>query len=281
MNCPNCGTLIKNKNTKNCEYCGYLLDFDNEIKEEVTSREYYGSFKIKKEECEDIFSKWLAKLKLSKNNAHSVSLIKEIKPYYLPSYLMNGSGKIKFLYRVSRQIIIKPTDPNKEPIKQIVVTDPKRREFVFGPVAKNLLGTREIDEYSFNLLLPFKYETYINKKQENFECLPITIEKVVATAKFKKHLAKEYEPRLKEQDGDRVQIDDTNVELNLTEDDLYYLPIYKGIYNYKNKPFLFYINAESGKISGTYPLSKGKVMSIIFIVLIIFIIGVLIVLNFV
>lgn len=52
-------------------------------------------------------------------------------------------------------------------------------------------------------------------------------------------------------------------DLNLQRDGVNYalMPVWQYLYRYKDKTYLFHVNGQTGKVIGTTPVSKAKVLS--------------------
>ena len=70
--------------------------------------------------------------------------------------------------------------------------------------------------------------------------------------------------------GDTQQVLSTDIELSEEKFKHILLPIYVSSYNYSGKEYRFYVNGQTGKISGTRPYSFWKifflVLTIVFII---------------
>lgn len=284
LHCKNCGAnqhVEENYKSLHCVYCGEPLILEDTQIEGWILPGALVPFKIDKRKAQQIFKNWVSNIWFAPNKLKRAALSAEgLHGLYVPYWTFDGN--LKATYQGSRgQYYYETRQVNtSEGIKQQRVQ--KIRWYpasgqVSGFIDDILISAsrkkqQEIPEkiayWNLKELLPFD-DRYLSG---------FVTEKYTVSLKDGHHSsfleAKDIAYGWIRNDigGDTQQI--SYADIKITDETFKHilLPVYISAYRYSGKAYYFYINGQTGQISGKYPVSFWKVFFLIVAVILLIVI---------
>lgn len=259
--CKNCGAVLMTDaltTSTRCSFCDSPMVIGDRLTGELAPS-YVVPFKISKEAAKVEFDKWRKKAWFAPSGFKKMARLKELAGQYVPFwlYILNSRGE---LYCTGVKI--------RTYSRGDYVYTEKKYYDVYRKYDIDLRGipadaSKKMDDEVMDKLEPFKYE-----ELEEFD-----------TSYLAGYLAEKYDyndeqmyPRVKERaekytnefvDGSLKQYDSTTSKTNRfnvyhCKSDYVLLPIWMFNYNYKDKDYMFTMNAQTGKVVGRPPISIPK-----------------------
>lgn len=279
--CQKCGaTFLLQEQTlaTSCPYCG--TPTITEFIRDITPKSLV-PFRITKEQAQQQFQQWAKKRWLAPRKFHlHLENNKNLQGYYLPYWTYDsyttthyqGMRGDVYYVTVTRSVMI-----NGRPTQQ-TVREPRIRwtpksgtvqvgfdDITIG-ATKNFsrIILDAIEPWDTTTLVPFKEkylsgfeaEEYTIALDNGFEYAKMKIDTIV-----RQHIRRDI-------GGDQQQINHLQTIYNNTTYKSILLPLWATSFEWKNQEYHYAINGQTGKISGEYPYSYGKIALIIITIII-------------
>lgn len=286
LHCKNCGAnqhVEENYKSLHCVYCSMPLIVEDAYKEDWIIPGAVLPFQIDQEKAHVVFKNWVQKLWFAPNKLKKATLDpKNTKGLYLPYWTFDAqldatyTGQRGQYYYVTKTV---GSGKNRRTVQERRTRWYPASGSVSGFVDDTLTKAskqrsgiipRKISKWNLKLLKPF---------DSSFLAGFIT-EKYTITLK-EGHIESEKEARIiadrwarRDIGGDTQRV--SSINMKLTEETFKHilLPVYVSAYKFKGKLYNFYVNGESGALSGKRPYSFWKIF--FFVLMILSIIGLII-----
>ena len=232
-----------------CPFCGSEQTESKPLQEQIEFPTHYYAFSQSEAEADAAYRKFANSKFWAPNEIRSASL--ELRKLYLPAWIWQGKIESHYAGLVSSM-----TRSGKRPISG---TDTRFIDQNLVPASQALRSSE------LNAIRPFEGSTVEFDPKDNH--IPFEIAQL--TREFAKSKAQSV------MQGRHIHhIRATNSMSNLNVSSIYhdlegqpfFLPIYIGVYRYKETPYRIIINGLNGNFVGTSPISWVKVMIAIVIV---------------
>lgn len=259
--CDSCGgEIIVDETTSSatCPYCGNNLVVSKELSGDLKPNVVI-PFKNDKETVQANLKKFFKKKPLLPGSFSKENVIEEIKPLYVPFWLFDADveGKVRFKGETTRHY--SDAYYNYTETKYYSIVREGRIAFDHVPVdgskkmENKLMESIEPYDYSeavdFNVayLAGFAADRYDVSKDETFNR---------ATERFRDGTINAFRDDISGYDN--VSVTDSNIQLSNTKAKYALYPVWILNTKWRDKPYRFAVNGQTGKIAGNLPVSVGK-----------------------
>lgn len=259
--CDSCGgEIIVDETTSSatCPYCGNNLVVSKELSGDLKPNVVI-PFKNDKETVQANLKKFFKKKPLLPGSFSKENVIEEIKPLYVPFWLFDADveGKVRFKGETTRHY--SDAYYNYTETKYYSIVREGRIAFDHVPVdgskkmENKLMESIEPYDYSeavdFNIayLAGFAADRYDVSKDETFNR---------ATERFRDGTINAFRSDISGYDN--VSVTDSNIQLSNTNAKYALYPVWILNTKWRDKPYRFAVNGQTGKIAGNLPVSVGK-----------------------
>lgn len=230
-------------------------------------------FAVSDQEASELFQKWIKKKWFCPKLAKESAKAKAFKGVYFPYWTFDTQTSSDYTARYGKDRQVKKGDKT-ETVTDWYSTRGHYKEFiddelVLASTSNNQSMLRGIEPFRTEENKAYKPEYLAGFAAERYSVgLESAWEKAKSAikSKLRSHVSDKVR---KEQDADRVQ----DVVLQTTFDDITYkyllLPVWISNFKYNDKVYQFMVNGQTGKISGSSPVSAFKVALTILIVILI------------
>lgn len=286
LHCKNCGAnqhVEENYKSLHCVYCSMPLIVEDAYKEDWIIPGAVLPFQINQEKAHTVFNNWVKKLWFAPNKLKKATLDpKNTKGLYMPYWTFDAqldatyTGQRGQYYYVTKTV---GSGKNRRTVQE--------RRTQWYPVSGSISGfvddilekaskqrsgiiPKKISKWNLKLLKPFDSSFlagFITEKHT------ITLnDGHIEAEKEAKAIADRWARR--DIGGDTQRVSSLNMKLTQETFKHILLPVYVSAYKFKGKSYNFFVNGESGKLSGKRPYSFWKIF--FFILFIIGVIGLII-----
>lgn len=285
ISCEKCGAnqhIEENYKSLHCVYCTTPLVLENTQKEEWIVPGAIIPFQIDKNESSRIFSGWIKKLWFAPNKIKKASLdLKNTKGLYLPYWTFDAQLFASYKGQRGEYYYVNVPYTTTENGRTVRRTKRERRthwyyangeinSFIDDTLIKATYQQKnkipiKVSNWKLNDLKPFKNDYLKGFVTEKYT-IPLKNGHLESVQEAK-YIAR----RLAKQDigGDTQKIDAIDIKLSEETFKHILLPVYINSYTYKNKVYNFYINGQTGSISGKRPYSVWKITLLVLVIAII------------
>ncbi len=282
LNCKNCGAnqhVEENYKSLHCVYCGEPLILEDLYKEDWILPGAVVPFQLDKKKAQQIFKKWVNGIWFAPNKLKRAALDPEgLHGLYVPHWTFDCNLKAAYQgmrgdhYYVTQSY----TDSNgNRRTRQVQKTRWTPASGHVGGFIDDILINasekkhREIPKkvrgWSLKQLVPFN-----SKYLAGFVTEKYTISlKDGHRISFQKAKDIAYNWIRQDIGGDTQRV--THADIKLSEETFKHvlLPVYISTYRYSGKEYNFYVNGQSGAISGTHPISFWKIFFLVLFILLV------------
>ena len=266
-NCPDCGGTIPVEqfdSAMHCPYCGNSIIFDERVQGEYLPK-FIIPFELGKDNCKALIREKFKKLTFAPADFLSEVCLNTMQGDYVPfwfyDYKTNAvfegqgtkvrswtSGSYRYTETSYYNVVRDMNIPFEKLPADASIKMPDNVMDLMEPYTYSILRDFE-PEY----LSGFNAEIY-NMPAEEIESRAKKKMEDDASAILRSSISG-YSSVIK--NNQRISVLDRNVNYGL-------MPVWKYVYQYKEQEYPFYVNGETGKIIGTAPLSKSKVVGYTF-----------------
>lgn len=279
LHCKNCGAnqhVEENYKSLDCVYCGEPLILEDASDENWILPGAVLPFKIDKKKAHCVFSQWISNVWFAPNKLKRAALSPEgLFGLYVPYWTFDCDLTAKYRgmrgeyyyvterYKTSKGVKTRNVRKTRWYntsgkvngfIDDILVNASlKKEQEIPNKIAR--WNLKELQPFDKSYLSGFVTEKYSVSLKDGHRS---------SFAKAKKIA---YQWIRKDIGGDTQQIHSTDIKLQNETFKHILLPMYISTYRFKSKEYYFYINGQTGVISGKYPISFWKVFLLVLIVL--------------
>ena len=283
LHCKNCGAnqhVEENYKSLSCVYCNMPLIIEDTYKEDWIIPGAVLPFQINQEKAHQTFQKWVNGLWFAPNDLKKAAIDPEnTKGLYLPYWTFDAqlyadyTGQRGDYYYVS---VPYTTTENGKTVRRTRQERRTRWSYAQGNVKGFVDDTlikashqrsgiipRTIAHWNLQELKPFNNDYLSGFITEKYT---ISLEKGHLKANDEAHLiAKNWARRDIGGDTQRV----SSIDVRLTEETFKHilLPMYVSAYTFKEKQYNFFVNGQTGQLSGQRPYSFWKIFFLVIFIL--------------
>ena len=275
IKCRQCGavtSLPPNISSAQCVFCTTPLILNEASIKRFWQPEYLLPFKITDKESNSQFKKWLGKKwflpnSLKKNGAHAA----DFQGVYLPFWTYDAQTHTEYRGRQGKYRTKHYTDNKGRTFSRAEINWYRKQGTVFVefddvivPASESLpqdiasdLTNWDMDNcvaYRKEFLAGFTTEIYRNDFRKSFE---------IARNEMKRSIEVAVRHDI---GGDRQRIDSMQTHYEEVKFKLLLLPVWISAFKFNNKVYQFVVNGRTGQVIGNYPISIGKIISTVLLV---------------
>ena len=281
LNCKNCGAnqhVEENYKSLNCVYCGEPLIREDVEKEGWILPGAVLPFQLDKKKALGIFKNWVKGIWFAPNNLKRASIDAEgLHGLYLPYWTFDSNlhasyqGERGDYYYETQRVRTKNGTQTRQVRKTrwsrasgtvngfiddilINASQKKRRDL---PSKIAFWNVKELVPFDSNYLSGFVTEKYTVSLKEGHH------------QSFQEAKKIAYQWIRRDIGGDTQRIHHADIKLNDETFKHILLPVYISSYRYNGKEYQFYINGQTGTLSGTRPYSFWKILFLVLFILVI------------
>lgn len=269
LKCPNCGASVSLgalEYSKTCPYCETNLVADD-INNDVIAPDGIIPFELSDEQASILYVKGVKKKFFAPRAFKKAPPTDNIKGIYIPSFSYDANTKSKYSGTLSKTVTsgvgenrrsytsyrhIKG-DHSANLVDVIVETSSQVDQVLMREILPYDM-TKAV-EFNNGFIMGYTVEQYQNTTDE---CLVIAKREMQDIIKWQ---------ILAKYNYDKIEKFELTTEYSNLKYLYYLLPIYKCNYKYKEKTYNTYMNGQTGKIGGKYPISGLKVFFVVMIAL--------------
>lgn len=279
LHCKNCGAnqhIEENYKSLSCIYCGSPLIIEDAYKEEWILPGAVLPFQIDHNKAHQIFKKWVNGLWFAPNNLKKAAIDPEkTRGLYAPFWTFDAqlyatyTGQRGEYYYVSKTV---GSGKNKRTVRERRTRWYPASGSVSGFVDDTLIKASSqktgiiptsIARWNLKMLKPFD-SAYLSGFVTEKYTIPL-LEGHTESNKVAESIADNWVRR--DIGGDTQQVSSMNMKLSDETFKHILLPIYISIYKFKGKRYNFFVNGQSGTISGQRPYSFWKIFLLVLAIL--------------
>lgn len=261
--CPECGGAIPVEqfdSATKCPYCDNYIIFNERVEGKYLPK-FLIPFQIGKEQCKESIREKFKKCTFAPADFLTEARLDSMQGVYVPFWFYN--------YGVNAEYQATGTK-----VRSWTLGDTRYTETSYYNIEREMDVTFKkmpadasikmpdavmdlMEPYNYSLLTDFRPE-YLSGFHAEFYNMPA--EDVENRARWK--MEKDAETLLHDTVSGYSTVKKLRERVDVVERSTDYglLPVWRYVYTYKDKEYPFYVNGELGKIVGTAPLSKGKVL---------------------
>jgi len=287
LHCKNCGAnqhIEENYKSLSCIYCGSPLIIEDAYKEEWILPGAVLPFQIDQKKAFQIFKKWVDGLWFAPNNLKKAAIDPEkTRGLYAPYWTFDAqlyadyTGQRGEYYYVTKTV---GSGKNRRTVQERRTRWYPASGSVSGFVDDTLIKAsnqktgvipQKISRWNLKMLKPFD-SGYLSGFVTEKYTIPL-LDGHNESNKVAEQIADSWARR--DIGGDTQQVSSINMKLSDETFKHILLPVYISTYKFKGKRYNFFVNGQSGVISGQRPYSFWKifffVFAIIFVIVLIYI----------
>ncbi len=261
--CVNCGaalTIGEFNSTCKCEYCDSYIVLDERV-EGTYKPDLVLPFKLGMKQAVAKMKEEFKRRIFTPDSFLSESTLTEMKGMYVPFWMYDYKAHCDYLGKGTK--VRKWTSGDTEYTETSYYRVERNMDVDFDKIPVD--ASVEMKDDVMDLVEPFDYgqlEAFQEKYMSGFygEIYNLCAEELEPRARQK--AASDADSLLRESFGGYTTIVAERDDKTLQRDGLHYalLPVWRYIYKYQNKEYEFYVNGQTGKIIGSTPVSKKKVV---------------------
>jgi len=279
VKCESCGastTIDSNVVSAECPYCGSPLVREQAKLQNIIEPQGLIPFVIDKNEAEKKFNQWMKKSFWAPKKAKVYARPDKLQGLYTPYWTYDASTITSYVGQRGDDYHTTETYTDSSGQTQTRTVTKTRWSHASGTVYVNfddipIVASTSLPEKYVNKLQPwnmtalkpynkmflsgFKSESYTRDVKEGFEMSKRVMEAEIVVA-INRDIG-----------GDHQRITSKNTTYNNVTFKHILLPIWISSYRYKDKIYNFVVNGQTGKVQGKRPVSAGKVILVILLVI--------------
>lgn len=262
--CMNCGAPLEVKeynSTCKCEYCGSYMVLDERIAD-AYEPELVLPFKIGMKKAVGMLKEEFKSRIFTPSSFLSESTLEEMKGMYVPFWMYDYQAKCEYAGKGTKVRVW--TSGNTEYTETSYYRVERNMDIDFDKIPVD--ASVQMQDDVMDLMEPFDYgqlEGFQDKYLSGFygEIYNMGADQLEDRAKQKAE--KDAESLLRETLNGYTTLIPEHQTTDLDRNGVHYvlLPVWKYLYKYQGKDYDFYVNGQTGKIIGSTPVSKKKVLA--------------------
>lgn len=267
--CPNCNAEIelgKFTSALRCPSCDSNIIIDARMKGDYKP-EFMTPFKIDEKKAKEMIKQKFASMKFAPRDLVSEVRLKKIQGWYMPTWFYDIDATLDFratgiIEKTRRQGNTEYTDIDSYDVNRVI--DAK---FTKLPVD----AADELPDEMMDLLAPFdtkdsmpydsKYMSGFYSEQYNQDASRLRPRANEQVEKFGRSMCRDSANQGTNGRYNRLESENFKVNYNSVSSHYGLVPVWKYDYSYKDQPYPFFINGQTGKIVGNAPVDPKRVWS--------------------
>lgn len=293
VHCNGCGAdqhIEDNLKSSNCVFCGNILKLEEQTKENWILPGAIIPFQIDKQKANKIFNTWISNLWFAPNKFKKASLNTDfLRGVYTPFWTFDAQMNVQYLgergefYYENERVTVRVNGKNQTRYQQVQKT---RWYPVSGSVNGFIDDTLVIASEKRRLQIDNKVANWDLSKAKPFQSDYLSgyitekysislLDGHIESKKVADSIADSWAK--KDIGGDVQRVNQLQKKLSSETFKHILLPMYFSNYDYEGKRYPFYINGQTGSLSGKRPYSVWKI--ILTILAVFFIVSTFLALN--
>lgn len=261
--CPNCGAKIIADETTTatfCVYCGSINIIKNKLQDEFRPLKII-PFKNTKEQAIEAFKKFKKGKIFAPKDFSNKENIEKITGVYIPFWMYDCSVEGNIDVDAKRIKTWRSGDYRYTKTDIYSVKRAGNMEFEKVPVD----GSTKFDDDTMDSLEPFKYDelkSFNMSYLSGFLAEKYDVDKVEASKRAHQRIVTSTIDMLKStvKGYTTVFVRNHNTKINTKKAEYVLLPVWMLNIKYNDKPYLFAMNGQTGKMVGNIPIDKKKMV---------------------
>ncbi len=262
--CLNCGAPIETGNFTSacrCEHCGSYLIFDERV-EGLYEPHLILPFRVGKEAAVAVMNREFKKRTFTPSDFMSAKSLEKMEGVYVPFWLYDYKGNYDFVGEGTK--VRSWTSGDTEYVETSYYEIYRKMEVDFDRIPVD--ASYMMEDGTMDLMEPYNYQELTGfepKYMSGFtgELYNQGAPELEGRAQVKARNAAEEMMQSSLQGYSTVRPHHKN--LNLGREGVTYalMPVWRYLFLYRGVIYSFYVNGQTGKVIGTTPVSKGKVLA--------------------
>lgn len=262
--CANCGAPLsigKYNSTCKCEYCGSYIILEDRV-EGAYKPDLLLPFQVgKKQAVERLRSEFKSRI-FTPDSFLTESTLEEMKGMYVPFWMYDYYSACKYVGKGTKVRVW--SSGNTEYTETSYYRVERNMDIDFDKIPAD--ASVEMPDDVMNLMEPYDYkklEGFEEKYMSGFYGEIYNMGADEAEQRAKEKARRDAEALLQETLSGYTTLVPEHKEIDIKREAVHYslLPVWRYIYSYQNKKYEFYLNGQTGKIIGSTPVSKKKVLA--------------------
>lgn len=259
--CDNCGTILEPKpHTLSCKCpaCGTYLILNDRMEGELKP-DLVLPFRISKYDAVDLLQESFGKKMFLPGNFLNASTVEHIQGVYVPFWMFDFHSSVD--YTGTGEKIRTWTRGDTEYTETKVYSIERNFDIDYDKIPAD--GSTLMEDNLMDLLEPFQYEELIEFSPEFLSgFLADTYDEDAQTVqpraeeKVDKYSRNKLSATIS--GYDHVREDSCRINNAVTSLKYAFLPMWRYVYTFQGKEYHFFVNGQTGKVTGGPPISKGK-----------------------
>lgn len=262
--CVNCGAPLEIKeynSTCKCEYCGSYIILDERVEGEYRPRMVL-PFQIGMKRAVELLKKEFKSRVFTPGTFLAESTLEEMKGMYVPFWLYDYKADINYIGKGTKVRVWTGGDTEYTETSYYHVARNMGIDFRKVPVDASIAMPDDV----MDLMEPFDYNASKEFQAEYMSGFYGEIYNEGADSleeRAKRKAENDADVLLKDTLGGYTSLIPERKDICLSRKEANYalLPVWRYIYKYQEKDYPFYVNGQTGKIIGSTPVSRKKVLA--------------------
>lgn len=261
--CLNCGAALNIEeyaSTCQCEYCGSYIILDDRV-HGIYRPDLMLPFKIDKKNVVNMLRNEFKRRIFTPDSFLSEATLKDMKGIYVPFWMYDYASRYEYTGKGTKVRVWVAGDTEYTETSYYRIERDMDVSFDKIPVDASVLQNDIMD-----LMEPYDYnrlEGFTEKYMSGFfgEIYNEDADTLEERAKAKAN--KDLDQLLRETISGYSSVTTEDREISIQREGIHYalLPVWRYLYKYQDKDYDFYVNGQTGKIVGSTPVSKAKVLT--------------------
>lgn len=262
--CVNCGAPLEIKeynSTCKCEYCGSYIILDERVEGEYRPRMVL-PFQIGMKRAVELLKEEFKSRVFTPGTFLAESTLEEMKGMYVPFWLYDYKADINYIGKGTKVRVWTGGDTEYTETSYYRVARNMGIDFRKVPVDASIAMPDDV----MDLMEPFDYNASKEFQAEYMSGFYGEIYNEGADSleeRAKQKAENDADILLKDTLGGYTSLIPERKDIRLSRKEASYalLPVWRYIYKYQEKDYPFYVNGQTGKIIGSTPVSRKKVLA--------------------
>ncbi|NLL77979.1 MAG: hypothetical protein GX235_12175 [Clostridiales bacterium] len=262
--CVNCGaplTIGEYNSTCQCEYCGSYIILNERVDGKYRP-DLVLPFKIDKKSVVDMLRAEFKKRIFTPESFLSEATLKDMKGIYVPFWMYDYAARYEYEGKGTKVRVWTTGDTEYTETSYYRIERDMNVDFDKIPVDASIAMQNDV----MDLMEPYDYqqlEGFAEKYMSGFFGEIYNEDSDTLEDRARTKANKDMEDLLQGTISGYTTVVPENKNVTMNKKGVHYtlLPVWHYLYKYKDKDYDFYVNGQTGKIIGSTPVSKAKVLS--------------------
>lgn len=260
--CPNCNgevPVLEHASTTQCPYCDSYLIFDERVSGQYAPKMMI-PFQIGKETCKGALRDKFKKNIFAPTDFLSEVRLNSMQGVYVPFWFYDYDTNVDFVGEATK--VRSWTSGNTQYTETSYYNLVRNMDIHFRRIPVD--ASVQMPDDVMDLVEPYTYAQFEDFKPEylsGFYAEKYNMPADLVECRAKQKMDSDANQILMQSIAGYGNVRTERKQIGVKDNSVCYglLPVWKYIYQYKNREYPFYVNGQTGKIVGTAPLSKTKV----------------------